>query len=347
MKSTKSTHPVLIIGQGLAGTVLGHQLWRTGIPFQIWDSPSTHFTSSMAAGGIFNPITGRKLEETWLANELFEYIFPFYQQLEQVLSASFFHPMPLFRPFANEEMKKWLLDRRSQIDNPFLRWTDEGVWIEKAGWLDVALFLELSKAFFIKKGYYHSKEYSFDNPSILIEQEIVQIGDEVFSQVIFCEGFHCHRHNPYFGHLNFLPAKGELLRFKNSQLSKEYILNKNGFILPIKENEFKVGATYRWDDLSGIPHANAMEDLDKKLKQFEVEDYSPIEMICGVRPATQDRRPLVGFHPNLPVSIFNGFGSKGVSLIPYFARQWTDEFQNKNMINEEASIRRFYHLFSV
>ena len=347
MKSTNSALPVLIIGQGLAGTVLAHQLLHANLPFQIWDSPTSHFNSSVAAAGIFNPITGRKLEETWLANELFNYLFPFYQQLEEDLSDSFFHPMPLFRPFANVEMKKWLLDRKNQIDNLFLNWTDEGVWISQSGWLDVVKFLKLSKKHFLDKGIYQLKEYQYEMASFVKDGNFVQLGAESFSQVVFCEGFHCHHYNPYFGHLNFLPAKGELLRFKNSQLSQNHILNKNGFILPIKEGEFKVGATYRWDDLSALPHPNALVDLEKKLHQFQINEFETIELICGVRPATQDRRPFVGFHPTLPVSIFNGFGSKGVSLTPYFAKEWLDEFQNKNMINEEASIRRFYHLFSV
>ncbi|MHA8051309.1 NAD(P)/FAD-dependent oxidoreductase [Aquirufa sp. ROCK-SH2] len=347
MKSNKKDFPVLIVGQGLAGTVLAHHLHRANLPFQIWDSPKTHFTSSMAAGGIFNPVTGRKLEETWLANELFDYLFPFYQQLEEELNDSFFHPMPLFRPFANAEMKKWLLDRKSEIDNAFLKWTDDGVWVEKTGWLDVAKLLSLSKDYFVKKGVFYSKEVIFDSIEFVEENASIQIGSECFSQIVFCEGFHCHHHNPYFGHLNFLPAKGELLRFKNKTLSSDYILNKNGFILPISKDEFKVGATYRWDDLSSLPHTNALPDLEKKLQQFQIDEYTALELISGVRPATQDRRPFVGFHPNLPVAIFNGFGSKGVSLIPYFAQQWLDEFQNKNMIHEEASIRRFYHLFSV
>jgi ascorbate-specific PTS system EIIC-type component UlaA len=45
--------------------------------------------------------------------------------------------------------------------------------------------------------------------------------------------------------------------------------------------------------------------------------------------------------------IFNGFGSKGVSLSPYFAKQWTDEILTNSSVHPEASIRRFYHLFSV
>jgi 2-polyprenyl-6-methoxyphenol hydroxylase-like FAD-dependent oxidoreductase len=79
----KSNKSILIVGHGLAGTILAHHLHQENREFQIWDSSSTHFTSSNAAGGIFNPVTGRKLEPTWLANEIFTYLFPFYQAMEK------------------------------------------------------------------------------------------------------------------------------------------------------------------------------------------------------------------------------------------------------------------------
>ncbi len=337
MKTVNSELPVLIIGQGLAGTILAHTFLQKNIQVQIWNSPESHFTSSVAAGGIFNPITGRKLEETWLATELFDYLFPFYQNLSTTLSTSFFHPMPLFRPFANEESKNWLIARQSEIDHAFLEWSDEGVWVKKTGWLDVPKFLQYSKSYFSEMGIYQERMFDFSQA----------LPEELFSQIIFCEGFHAKSQNPYFGQLPFLPAKGEILLFKNESIQEESILNKNGFILPIGHHEFKVGATYRWDDLSENPHTDAINDLEKKLQSFGVSDYEVLKVICGVRPATQDRRPFVGFHPNLPCAIFNGFGSKGVSLIPYFANEMVNEWMDLGQVNLEASIRRYNHLFSI
>jgi glycine/D-amino acid oxidase-like deaminating enzyme len=78
-----------------------------------------------------------------------------------------------------------------------------------------------------------------------------------------------------------------------------------------------------------------------------VEDFELVQQKTGIRPATQDRRPFVGFHSEKEAGIFNGFGSKGVSLMPYFAKQWTDEILGKSTVHPEVSIRRFYHLFSV
>jgi glycine/D-amino acid oxidase-like deaminating enzyme len=323
----KNDNPYSIVGQGLAGTILAHHFLEAGISFEIWDSPETHFNSSQAAGGIFNPVTGRKLEQTWLADELFSYLFDFYPRLEATLGTRFFFPMPLFRPFANEEMKDWLVARKDQIHHDYLRWETEGVWVEKAGWVDVMTFLRASRDYFVSKG-------------LLVESEFKG------NQAIFCEGFHGQK-NPLWSSLPFLPAKGELMEIRSIEPSEDYILNKNGFVVPLGSRYFKVGATYGWKEFSNEPTEDAREELKAKLISMGIHNFEVVDQKTGIRPATQDRRPFVGFRPDGVSGIFNGFGSKGVSLSPYFAKQWTEEILHKNTVNPEASIRRFYHLFSV
>ncbi len=322
----------MLVGQGIAGTVLAHHFLQANIPFEIWDSPD-HFNSSYAAGGIFNPVTGRKLEKTWLADELFDYLFPFYKQVEKTLQATFFYPMPLFRPFANEEMKQWLLDRKTQIDHGFLDWATAGVWVKQAGWVDVASLLLHSKNFFDNLGLFAVRTYEEKDASD-------------FEAVIFCEGFHAMQ-NPLWNKLPFLPAKGELLRFQSDEPSRDFILNKNGFILPLPDGAFKVGATYRWDEFSQSPTISSREELMSKLASMGVLQYELVEAFVGIRPATQDRRPFVGMLVDGKKGIFNGFGSKGVSLSPYFAHAFVQELMGQKELMEDVSIRRYSHLFSV
>ncbi len=331
MSNVKKNKPLLIVGQGIAGTILAHHFIQAEIPFEIWDSPM-HFKSSYAAGGIFNPVTGRKLEKTWLAEELFTYLFPFYQSLEKTLGASFFHPMPLFRPFANEEMKTWLTDRKEQIHHDFLQWTEEGVWVNQAGWVDVAKLVNSSKDYFEGKGLYFARTFQSSD-------------SENFEAVIFCDGFHGSQ-NSLWSKLPFLPAKGELIRFSSPQASPDFILNKNGFVLPLSNGDFKVGATYRWDEFSEEPTESSREELIGKLATMGISDYTLLETYVGVRPATQDRRPFVGLLSK-QYGIFNGFGSKGVSLTPYFARAFLQELTGEKELDLEVSIRRYAHLFSV
>lgn len=323
--------PYLLVGQGLAGTVLAHHFLQANIPFQIWDSPR-HFKSSYAAGGIFNPVTGRKLEKTWLADELFDYLFPFYQQVEKTLGIPFFYPMPLFRPFANDEMKHWLLERKDQIQHAFLDWSEEGVWVKQAGWVDVASLLQYSKTYFERLGIYAERTFEAKD------------GHD-FEAIIYCEGFHAVQ-NPLWEKLPFLPAKGELLRFQSDEPSRECILNKNGFILPLPDGAFKVGATYRWDEFTPLPTDSSREELKSKLASMGVAHYELLDTYVGIRPATQDRRPFIGMLSN-QLGIFNGFGSKGVSLSPYFALAFIQDLMGKKELDFEVSIHRYSHLFSV
>jgi glycine/D-amino acid oxidase-like deaminating enzyme len=235
--------------------------------------------------------------------------------------------MPLFRPFANEEMKDWLIARKDQIHHDYLRWETEGVWVEKAGWVDVVTLLRASRDYFVSKG-------------LLVESDFKG------NQAIFCEGFH-GQYNPLWSPLPFLPAKGELMAIRSNEPPEDYILNKNGFVVPLGSRHLKVGATYGWKEFSNEPTVNAREELKAKLISMGIHNFEVVDHKTGVRPATQDRRPFVGFRPDGVSGIFNGFGSKGVSLSPYFAKQWTEEILHKNTVNPEASIRRFYHLFSV
>ena len=322
--------PYLIVGQGLAGTILAHHFLEAQIPFEIWDASPTYFTSSHAAGGIFNPVTGRKLEKTWLAEELFNYLPDFYTRLQETLQASFFHPMPLFRPFANAEMRTWLEERKAQIDHDYLDWTPDGVWVNEAGWVDASILVGVSQTYFRQLGIFQAREY---------------VSSHAFERVIFCEGFHGQQ-NPLWAKLPFLPAKGELMIFESDQPSKDCILSKNGFIIPLTANQFKVGATYRWDEFSNAVTADAQLELESKLNSMRVDSYRPVGTRVGVRPATQDRRPFIGMHPSLPVGIFNGFGSKGVSLMPFFARAFVREIHGLEELPFEVSIQRFSHLFS-
>lgn len=199
--------------------------------------------------------------------------------------------------------------------------------MEQAGWVDVVTLLRVSRAYFASKG-------------LLVESEYTG------SQAIFCEGFHGQQ-NPLWTCLPFLPAKGELMEIASNEPSEQFILNKNGFVLPLGSQHFKVGATYGWKEFTNETTPEALEELTKKLVLMGCTQFELVVQKTGIRPATQDRRPFIGFHPNKQSGIFNGFGSKGVSLAPYFAKQWTSEILGKTSVHSEASIRRFYHLFSV
>ena len=71
----------------------------------------------------------------------------------------------------------------------------------------------------------------------------------------------------------------------------------------------------------------------------------PIELIeqrAAIRLGTMERRPLVGMDPTEKgVGYFNGMGTKGCSLAPYFAYQLVENLLHGSEIDPEASWTRF------
>ena len=80
----------VIIGQGIAGSVLSYILLQKKQKVLLINDTKKN-CSSLVAGGIFNPITGKNLVKTWQADRLFPFMLPFYKDLEQALAVKFLH----------------------------------------------------------------------------------------------------------------------------------------------------------------------------------------------------------------------------------------------------------------
>ena len=92
---------ILIIGQGLAGTMLAWELERAGIAFEIADCGHEGAASAVAAG-IINPITGRRLVKSWRYESWFPVARESYRALETALGTTLWHDMRIRRTFADE-----------------------------------------------------------------------------------------------------------------------------------------------------------------------------------------------------------------------------------------------------
>ena len=167
---------------------------------------------------------------------------------------------------------------------------------------------------------------------------------EQYRHVIFCEGIEA-RESSYFGWLPFQPLKGELVHIK-TKASFEHIVNRGVFILEVKKGEFKVGSTYNWRDPFSGPSEEGKKELLERLEQIFRSDYEVLEHYAGIRPSTKDRRPFVGEHPEKKnMWIFNGLGTKGVTLGPYFAKQFINYLVNNKALDPVVNINRYYSLY--
>ncbi len=341
----------LIIGQGLAGSALAYRLIQEGKKVVLLDQPARNQSSQVAAG-LFNPVTGRKMVKTWKGELLFPVIAPFYQELEEVTGKKFLTLQPIYRPFLSiEEQNEWMGHSSDPAIQPFVQKIEiesqhanlkdpfGGVMLQLSGWLDIPTFLEGMATYFGNRLF----EEEFKEEKLVQESE----GSWSYGQIkakalIYCNGLGAMR-SRFFSFLPFAPVKGEILELKQD-FSPPYIVNRGVFRVPLANGNFRVGSTYTWHDLELGPTATAQKELLDKLTEVV---RVPVQEVCvhkvGIRPATKDRKPFLGKHPEAQsVYIFNGFGAKGVSLVPYFSAVMRDFLLEDQPLPEEVSISRYF-----
>ncbi|WP_031527574.1 NAD(P)/FAD-dependent oxidoreductase [Dyadobacter crusticola] len=345
----------LIVGQGLAGTTLAMHLLDLGKKVLVLGD-STLRSSSKVAAGIFNPLTGKKLVKTWLADDLFPYSQSFYKKLEDQLGCRLIYSIPIFRPFRSiEEQNTYLAQTADPAIAPYIA-TDQradlsayvqspfgGLQVVRSGWVDLPLLLDQSKTFFQEKGCY--QEAKFNSEDIQIDIHSVRYNGLTFNKVVFCQGF-LGNENPYFSWLPFAPVKGQILDVSTDIVVPDYIVNQGVFMLPVGESNMRVGATYSWDPLDWEPTKAAEDELKEKLNALIKVPYRIQSSSAGVRPSVKDRRPLLGIHPeHSNICIFNGLGTKGVTLAPFFANQLAGHLENGKELNPLVNIKRYFSLY--
>ncbi|MCE6992903.1 FAD-binding oxidoreductase [Dyadobacter sp. CY323] len=352
----KTDYDYLIVGQGIAGTSLGMHLVEAGKSFQIIGDSSLPSSSKVAAG-IFNPLTGKKLVKTWLADDLFPYARNFYSTLEKKFSCQLVHEMPIYRPFRSiEEQNTYLAQTADPKIAPYISQNEVpadvsdyihaghgGIEVIQAGWIDLPKLLVESRRFFSENNQFVEARFYMDD--VRISEFGVIWNNKIFSKIIFCQGFMALE-NQLFDWLPFTPVKGQILKVSTETHLKPYIINQGIFMLPDSESTMRVGATYSWDPLDWEPTQEATEELDGKLRSIFKCKYTIKTGIAGIRPSVKDRRPLIGLHPkHRNVGIFNGLGTKGVTLAPFFANQFVGHLESGKELNPAVNIDRYFSLY--
>ncbi|HEY3430794.1 MAG TPA: FAD-binding oxidoreductase [Cyclobacteriaceae bacterium] len=349
MKS-QTTYDYIIVGHGLAGACLSLQLLECNRKILVIDRSDEQAASRVAAG-LFNPVTGRKMAKTWLADQIFPYLHQFYQRAEQRTNSSFFYPMPLYRPFISiEEQNEWMgkstdttltdyIDRihtspifERQVKNEF-----GGLMLKQCGYLNTVKFCESVKKLVLQSATW--LEEGFDEQELKIEKTWVEYRNYRASKIIFCQG-ESVRLGTLFSWLPIQPLKGETLTIQTEdKVSKIY--NRGVYIVP---EIWRVGATYQFQDKTRTITEAGRKELVEKLNELVNFRYSIIAQSWGMRPTTPDRRPILGAHPeHASVAIFNGLGTKGVSLAPYFSNVLAAWLENNTPLNKEVDIHRYKH----
>lgn len=344
----------ILAGQGLAGTVLAQTLLRAGKTVLVIDDPSLSKASRVAAG-LYNPVILKRIVKSWMVDELFPVMHAFYSDAEQLLGERFYFKKQIVKIFSEEREKALWLKKSEEDVGRYMSKTIRTDFLDTvidsrlgssevlhAGNLDTQKFLSAFRGYFERRGMLLGEKLVYEELQIAPGRVVYK--DAAAPRIIFCEG--CRAvDNPWFPSLDFSLAKGEIITIRLSgsdTIPGDTVINKGVFILPAGDNTYRVGATYEWADLTEHPTEKARAELLEKLGRVLKVPYTVIGHQAGVRPTVSDRRPMLGVHPKHPeLCVFNGMGTKGVMLAPYFAKQLVGFLENNIPFSTEVDIKRF------
>lgn len=309
--------------------------------------------SSEIALGIYNPVVFKRMTKSWKADELIPIAEALYTDLENALGIKALHKNAILKLFSSKDERTFwekkmhngeamaFLDKTKEQSHYTTTVNDElgSANVLSSGWLDTAKLLGAYRRFLTANNLLSTKKLEYeklDTSGDLLEWENIKA-----EKIIFCEGS-LATENKFFKTLPFVLTKGEMLTIRIKEFSPENILSKGIYVAHQYDDIFKIGATYDWDDLTDSPTEKGKADLVEKLKKVLKCDYEILDQAAAIRPTVKDRRPLIGLHhEDKRIGIFNGMGTKGVMIAPFFAKQFAAHLQNGLPLDKEVDIKRF------
>ncbi|MGE9295639.1 MAG: NAD(P)/FAD-dependent oxidoreductase, partial [Puniceicoccales bacterium] len=243
----------IIIGQGLAGSILAWELHQRRHQVLIVDNG--HRTSaSIVAAGMVNPVQGQRLNLAWRAEECLPRSQAFFDTMAKKFGRTFFHETSILRLINNEQENEFLAKRRE--DDRFAPYLGHnhapsasreisdghgGLFINQSGYVEIRPLLESLRDYFRVEGILCDTE--FDHADVSITTEKVSWREFEAEQIIFAEGWRVLE-NPWFREFNFQPNKGEILTLGADREFPEHPINRGKWIIPRNNGTVWVGSTY-------------------------------------------------------------------------------------------------------
>lgn len=347
---------VLIIGQGICGTMLSWNLHKEGKSYHVIDDVAVPAASRVAAG-IINPVTGRRYHTTWMAEDLLPFALSAYQELGVYLETPLIYTYSIIDFFPTAPMRNSFVNRISENNTYLFPYPDQNKFnshfhydfgcgeIRPAYAVDLPTLLSAWRHKLVAQNRIAAERFLPEN--LQVENDGVRYGSLSAKKVVFCDGVSSTT-NPWFSLLPFSVSKGEALIIASRDLNREHIFKKGMLLVPLPEAPFYwLGSNYQWEFADDQPSEVFYTFATDLLKHWLKKPFEVVEHKAGVRPSTLERRPFVGFHPQTtPVGILNGMGTKGVSLAPFFAHQLAQHLVHNFPIAPEADVHRFQRILA-
>lgn len=339
----------LIIGQGLAGSVLAWNLLESGFHVTMIDEDADS-TCTKVAGGLVNPITGKRLVKSWRFDEFWPAAQSFYRAVEEYADEKLLHIVGLVRILHTpNDINDWISKSYQEEYQHLMRFDPPGEWtplIRQAGdgagegrtlgaWVDFPKLIRIVRQRIIREGEFR----------VLKHEPMLENLQNEFDFTIWCAGWKSKSDSKIFPGIQWQLAKGERLIIHipaAERLNHLPILKQEIQIIPQGNGLFWAGANYDWDFENENPSADGLAFVKTHLDRMLDTPYRIVDHASAVRPTIKDRRPVIGRSPIDDKNIiFNGLGTKGALLAPFWARHLIDHITTNSPIDNAVNVQRF------
>ncbi|HVI45491.1 MAG TPA: FAD-binding oxidoreductase [Chitinophaga sp.] len=340
----------LIVGQGIAGTMLSWFLLRAGKRVIMMDDGKANSASRVAAG-IINPVSGRRFEPAWMYDTIYPFARATYEEMGKLLQVDVFRERELWSVFPTQQMRDAFISKTNGnaytempaqlryeglLDQPF------GAAIVRGATVNLRALLPAWRSYLEAREALVSSHFQQDR--LEVKGTGVVYEDIQADKIIFCDGM-ATAASPFFKEVKFLPNKGEVLLVRIPGLDTADIIKKGITLVPQEDGLFWAGSSFVWDYENEAPTLQQREILERNLGQLLKAPYEIQGQLASVRPSGNDRRPIVGLHPQYPaIGLFNGLGTKGCSLAPFMAAHFAEVLSGNALLMREISLERYFNI---
>ncbi len=330
-----NTIDVIIVGSGIAGMSIAGTLLQNGKSFIIINQNSVNFASGVSAA-LINPFSAKGKTYTPEYKSFLEIALPFYNYWEQIFSEKIIKETAILNIDTARTIDVFLAQNEIEIMHNCFTADTKNIYSTKPIWkIDNQLLLHSFHSF-LNTNNLLLNEY-FAHKELIIHQEKIEYKNIKASFIIFCEGVQATS-NFLFPALPFTRNRGEVLLLSIPELSQDYVYDLGIRLVPKGNGIFWCGSNHKWQFDNLLPDAEWRKGVESILHKNLKIPFEILEHIVAERPTTAGQKVIAAVHKeHQNIGIFNGLGTKGYAIAPYYATQL---LQHMNIITAEIHSNR-------
>ncbi len=312
----------IIVGQGIAGTLLSYELTKRNCKILVFDDADSA-NSSLVAGAVINPVNVNKGHVVHDAKTIMHQAKKTYQEIEKFLGIDCFSEKKLYviKPNFVADKNSFVSDTNAEekaaLSQCFFNY-ENALSVSTVACIQVNPLLKAWRDNLKKSDAYLNERVALHQ--LEFQKDYVQYGKYKAKAIIFCDGA-AARQNLLLQEIPFTKNRGEGLMLEIPLLSQLSIYHVDGLrLVPFGENKFWCGSNYEWDFEDLKPNVKWRSKTEKKLRDNLKVPFFVKQHIVGERPTTSGQQVFAGFSKHQPrLAFLNGLGTRGFSLAPQHA----------------------------